>query len=191
MTPSDLTPLDATALQAEASSTGVQDKLYAAAIAQYGPALTRLVRGYEARADRRQDLTQDIHIALWRSFALFDHRCSLRTWVYRVAHITATKHIVSTRRTRLHELHTLDDIPEPMDQRDPLRTLDQSDSLQHLLRLIDRLKPVDRQVMLLYLEECSAEEIGEIVGLSPENIATKIHRIKKLLATLFDARGGS
>jgi len=191
MTPSDLSPLDATALQADASDTRAQDELYATAIAQYGPALTRLVRGYEARADRRQDLQQDIHIALWRSFALFDHRCSLRTWVYRVAHITATKHIVSARRTRLNEMYTLDDVPEPMDQRDPLRTLDQSDSLQHLLRLIDTLKPVDRQVMLLYLEECSAEEIGEVVGLSPENIATKIHRVKKLLATLFDARGES
>jgi DNA-directed RNA polymerase specialized sigma24 family protein len=47
-----------------------------------------LVRGYEADPGRRQDLLQDIHIALWRSFAVFDERCSLRTWVYRVAHIT-------------------------------------------------------------------------------------------------------
>lgn len=172
-------------------SDHAQDELYTEAIAQYGPALTRLVRGYEASPDRRPDLQQDIHIALWRSFALFDHRCSLRTWVYRVAHITATKHIVAARRTRLRELCTLDDIPEPIDHHDSLHTLDQSDALQHLLRLIDRLKPLDRQVMLLYLEDLSAEEISEVVGLSPENIATKVHRIKKLLATLFHARGGS
>jgi RNA polymerase sigma-70 factor (ECF subfamily) len=38
----------------------------------------------------RRDLLQEIHLALWRSFATFDDRCSLRTWVYRVAHNVAT-----------------------------------------------------------------------------------------------------
>lgn len=58
-----------------------------------------------------------------------------------------------------------------------------------LLQLIERLKPVDRQVILLYLEDLDAEAIGEVVGLSPENVATKIHRIKKVLAAMFSAGG--
>ncbi len=56
-------------------SDSQQDEAYRAAAAEFGPALERLARGYEAEPDRRRDLLQDIHFALWRSFALFDGRC--------------------------------------------------------------------------------------------------------------------
>ena len=62
-----------------------QDGLYEQASAEHSPAIARLARAYEADADKRAELRQEIHIALWRSFAGFDGRCSLRTWVYRVA----------------------------------------------------------------------------------------------------------
>ncbi|MBB6094110.1 RNA polymerase sigma-70 factor (ECF subfamily) [Povalibacter uvarum] len=187
-----MTTLDASPTVPEMLSPGgdaerVQDERYTESIALHGDALGRLVRGYESRPDRRQDLLQDIHIALWRSFATFDQRCSLRTWVYRVAHIAATRHIVADRRLRLRELYTLDDVPEPEDPHNPAEDVDRSDSLQRLLSLIDRLKPPDRQVILLYLEDFSADAISEVIGLSPQNVATKIHRIKRLLATLFHA----
>jgi RNA polymerase sigma-70 factor (ECF subfamily) len=84
-------------------------------------------------------------------------------------------------------MYTLDDAPEPEDHRDAMGSVDRSSSLQRLLNLIERLKPLDRQVILLYLEDFSAEAIGEVVGLSPENIATKVHRIKRLLASMFHA----
>jgi len=175
----------------ELEETRSQDEWYSKASAEFGPALVRLARGYESDPDRRQDLLQSIHIALWRSFAIFDRRCSLRTWVYRVAHGTATKHIVANRRVRLREMFTLDEIVEPEDPQDTFGSFDRSDSLARLLTLIERLKPIDRQVILLYLEDLNAEAIGEVVGLSPENIATKIHRIKKLLAAMFHARDKS
>jgi hypothetical protein len=44
-----------------------------------------------------------------------------------------------------------------------------------------RLKPLDRQVILLYLEGEPAAAIAEVTGLSAINVATKIHRIKRLL----------
>jgi len=166
-----------------------QDDWYAEAIASHGASLARLARGYEAQPDRRQDLLQAIHIAVWESFAVFDGRCSLRTWVYRVAHITATKHILSDRKLRWREMHTLEDVPEPEDPEDTVGTLAYSDTLKRLLTLIERLKPIDRQIILLYLEDFSAAAIGEVVGLSSENIATKIHRIKKLLACGIRDRG--
>ena len=43
---------------------------------------------------------------------------------------------------------------------------------------VERLRPLDREVMLLYLEDIEATAIGEITGLSARNVATKIHRIK-------------
>jgi RNA polymerase sigma-70 factor, ECF subfamily len=66
-----------------------QDELYQTAIRDFGRALDRLAAGYEADPQRRHDLRQDIHLQLWRSLDLFDGRCSLKTWTFRVAHNTA------------------------------------------------------------------------------------------------------
>ena len=97
-----------------------QDGLYAEAAATYGAALQRLARAYERDADRRLDLLQEIHIALWRSFASFDGRCSLRTWVYRVAHNVAASQ-VSRRRSRAPTLVGLDELESVSDAVDRLR----------------------------------------------------------------------
>ena len=66
------------------TQAAVQEELYRQVSDGYGAALERLVRAYESNPDRRRDVLQEVHLALWRSLALFDNRCSLRTWVYRV-----------------------------------------------------------------------------------------------------------
>ena len=43
-------------------------------------------------------------------------------------------------------------------------------------------RPLDRQIMLLYLEGLDAQSTSDIVGLSSGNVATKVHRLKKVLA---------
>ena len=164
-----------------------QEEAYLEATRLYGTALARLARGYERDPGLREDLLQDIHVALWRSFTLFNGRCSLRTWVYRVAHNVAIKHIVASKRVRLNELQTLEELSDLPDPHDRGSSVDRQDALQALLQLIDRLKPADRQIMLLYLEELGADAIGQVMGLTPENVATKIHRIKKLLASTLHA----
>jgi len=60
--------------------------------------------------------------------------------------------------------------------------------LDRLRALIRRLKPPDDQVMLLYLEDTDAVTIGEVTGLSPRAVATRIHRLKSLLAKQFHDR---
>src|SRR5580704_9512672 len=95
---------------------GSQDERYSSAAAEYGPALERLARAYEADPDRRRDLLQEIHLALWRSFAGFNGRCSLRTWVYRVAHNAAASHVLRERRTRAQVLVSVEELeamPDP------------------------------------------------------------------------------
>lgn len=166
-----------------------QDELYREAASAYGPPLERLARGYEADPNRRRDLLQEIHLALWQSFASFDGRCSLRTWVYRVAHNVATSHVIRDRRFNSHTLVGLDDIDPPSTQQDGERLADQQIALEKLVRLIQQLAPVDRQVILSYLEGLDAASIAEITGISPGNVATKIHRIKNLLARRFHSGG--
>ena len=91
-----------------------QDDLYRQASAEYGAALDRLARAYELDSDKRRDLLQEIHLALWRSFEHFEARCSLRTWVYRVAHNTAASHVMRQKRTnaRLMSLKEIESMPE-------------------------------------------------------------------------------
>jgi RNA polymerase sigma-70 factor (ECF subfamily) len=165
------------------------DELYEAAVASYGAPLERLARAYEADPETRRDLLQEIHLALWRSFARFDHRCSLRTWVYQVAHNTAASHIVRQRRIRerLVNLEEIEAMPVRQEER---LAADRYTLFEDLLRLVQRLKPLDRQVILSYLEGMDAASIGEITGLKPANVATKIHRIKQILARRV-RRGGS
>ena len=158
---------------------------YAEVARLYGAALERLAGGYERDPDARRDLLQEIHVALWRSLARYDGRCSLRTWVYRVAHNTAITHVVRPRAgtpvlVALDE--SLDEMAEAVDRE---QGVDRRRALERLYALIHRLRPIDRQVMLLYLEEEDAASIAEITGLSAANVATKIHRIKRILVRQF------
>ena len=163
--------------------------MYAQAAATYGAALDRLARAYEPDAERRRDLLQEIYLALWRSFAAFDGRCSLRTWVYRVAHNTATSQVLR-RKASAPTLVGLDDLDAQADD-DGHAAVEERHSMEQLLRLIHRLRPIDRQIILLYLEDMDAAAIGEITGVSAGNVSTKVHRIKKLLKRRFHERGGS
>ena len=84
--------------------------------------------------------------------------------------------------SRLVSLEELEDLPGESDAE---RWLDESTVLARLMSLIQRLKPLDRDVMLLYLEGTSANAIGEVTGLSPANVAQEIHRTKKVLQRHF------
>jgi RNA polymerase sigma factor (sigma-70 family) len=160
-----------------------QDGRYTQAMAVHGAALERLSRAYERDADRRRDLMQEIQIALWRSFAGYDGRCSIRTWVYRVAHNVGATHVL--RAKRAGRLAGLDDIEAIPGADDPEASVHQSQALTRLMGLVHGLKPADRQVMLLYLEDLDGAAISEITGLSPGAVAVRIHRIKSLLAQRF------
>lgn len=167
-----------------ATDTHKQDQRYSNAVGQFGAALERLARGYEANPEQCRDLIQDIHIAVWRSFATFDNRCSLRTWVYRVAHNTATSHILRQKRARAAKWVSLDD-ELPSDAPDIDGALHDRQALARLTALIQQLTPQDRQIILLYLEDVEASEIADITGLKSGHVATKIHRIKARLSSLF------
>jgi len=157
-----------------------QDDLYQDAVEQYGPSIERLTRAYEADPERRRDLSQDINFQLWRSFQRYDARCSLRTWVYRVAHNVAASHVLRERKvfSNLVSLEELEMIP---DKQHGQFAADQQRNLEQLSKLIQRLKPLDRQVIVSYLEGLDAVSTGKITGLSPPNVAMKINRIKSIL----------
>jgi RNA polymerase sigma-70 factor (ECF subfamily) len=165
-----------------------RDSLYEQAAETYGSSLDRLARAYELDPEARRDLLQDIHLNLWRSFAYFDQRCSLRTWVYRIAHNVATGHVIRQRRIR-NRLVSIENIETMPGSEHGELVASQAEALERVSMLIQRLKPLDRQIIVSYLEEMDTSSISEITGLSPANIAMKVHRIKNVLRRWFGEGG--
>ena len=161
-----------------------RDELYQTATRDFGRALERLAAGYEADPEKRHDLRQDIHFQLWKSFEVFDGRCSLKTWTFRVAHNTAVSYVNRERRISAGVV-SLEEIERTAPSNDREPDVDRHRALQQLSVLILKLKPLDRQIMISYLEEMDTASIADITGLSAANVAMKIHRIKNILARRF------
>jgi RNA polymerase sigma-70 factor (ECF subfamily) len=177
-------------VKGEVMTVHSHDERYKGAAAEFGRALERLARGYEADPNLRSDLLQEIHLALWKSLEGFDGRCSMRTWVYRVAHNAASSYVIRRRRTRSGKAVSLDEVAEATASGTPEQIATESEALSQLTRLIQSLNALDREVILLYLEDLDAAGIAEVTGMSAGAIATRIHRIKAILAKRFQDEGG-
>jgi RNA polymerase sigma-70 factor (ECF subfamily) len=169
-------------------AANTQDEDYLAAAKEFGPAIERMAGAYERNPEHRRDLVQDIHVQLWRSMRAFDGRCSLRTWVYRVGHNVGASHV--GRQKRLSRgLCGLEELDELAASDNPEAETGERRAMDRLLGLIRALKAVDRQVMLLFLEDLGPSEIAEVTGLSANAVAVKIHRIRLLLKHKFNQGG--
>jgi RNA polymerase sigma-70 factor (ECF subfamily) len=166
-----------------------QEDYWRQAAAEYAAALERLAWAYEADPDQRRDLVQEIHLALWRSFGSFDARCSLRTWIYRVAHNVATSHVIRQKKRNALVFLTLEEIEAQQAPQNVEESADRQQALARVLALVQGLEILDRQPILDYLEGLDAESMSQITGLSAANVWTKIHRIKNVLVRQFHSGG--
>jgi RNA polymerase sigma-70 factor (ECF subfamily) len=159
--------------------TALDEHAFRALCARHAPALGRLTRHYEAQAEARRDLEQEILLALWRAQTAFRGDCSERTWVYRVAHNTAASHVARQIRARR-------DADAASHEPDPPRAPDEVTAERAAIRrLEERIRALDvpaRQLVLLALEGCTTAEIAEVTGLSETNVTTKLSRLRKALA---------
>src|SRR5208283_664598 len=121
----------------------------------YGASLARMAYAYEADPDLRRDLSQEIHLALWRSFEKFNGRCSLRTWIYRIAHNVATSYVIRQTKNKRNALAflTLEEAEAQASDESVEISSGRTQALTRLFELIQRLNPSDRQVILAYLED--------------------------------------
>jgi RNA polymerase sigma-70 factor (ECF subfamily) len=168
-----------------ASNRADQDALTAQferVAAEYGAAISRVARGYEADEDRQRDLVQEIFVAVWRALPSFEGRSSLRTWAFRVAHNVALAHVARSVRARRFRSISLSELEEGhIPHEDARPTLEDRDALEKLAALVRLLRPLDRQIILLHLEGLEHREIAEVSGLSQGHVGVKVHRIKGAL----------
>ena len=137
----------------------------------------KVAHTYCRHAEDRRDLAQEISAQAWKSFAAWDSARSFSTWLYRIALNVAISFVRSTRHP-VRQAVALDELErEPGHDDDATRETD--DGIRVLYRVIDRLDPLNRALLLLYLDEKSQREIAEILGISESNVATKIGRLKQ------------
>ena len=153
-------------------------------IEQYQPALRRLVNSYETDSGRREDLFQEIALGVWQALPRFRGESSERTWLYRIAHNIAISTLESRRRRDTRELPMPDSVEQMGRWKDPDRALVVQEQRQAVLRAIQELPPVDKQLIVLHLEGLSYQEIEEVSGLSESAIASRLSRIRDRLTDL-------
>ena len=123
-------------------------------------------------ADEVNDLFQEVLINLWKGFTSFQGRSDLLTWIWRVSLNTC----ISCERKK-----KLDTVPLSMEINLFEDQDEDSQQIQLLHKRIHQLKPFDRAIVLLWLENLSYEEIGAIVGITAKNVGVRLYRIKEEL----------
>lgn len=120
------------------------------------------------------DLYQEILTNIWKGFEKFRGESSIRTWIWRISFNTC----VSYQRKQSKKVHT---IPLTMDIDLFDNTSKDIRQIRMLRNRIRKLGPFDRAIVLLWLEDMSYAEIGEIVGISEKNVSVRLVRIKEQL----------
>ena len=155
---------------------------------EFAPALSRLAYGYEKVASVREELTQEIALAIWQALPHFRGECSERTFVYRIAHNRGLTH--ACRRRPEHD--PLDELPATQEPIDPAPRPEEKIAIasqQSRLRdAIQRLPLAFRQVVMLMLEDLSHKEIAEVLGISESNVAVRMNRARKALKESMEVR---
>jgi RNA polymerase sigma-70 factor (ECF subfamily) len=147
-------------------------------LAAHGAALTRLAGSYVGPATDREDLVQDIVVAIWRALPRFRGECSERTFIFRIAHNRAIAHI--TRR-QLPSQDATDDFDVEDRRPNPEETLSAEQQGQRLLDAVQRLPVTHRQVVTLLLEGLSYSEIADVLGISESNVGARLTRARQML----------
>ena len=158
-----------------------QQQRFAEWLREHGGVLHHVVNGFAA-GDDRNDLRQEVLLAVWKSIPAFRGQAKPTTYLYRVSHNAALLWIRTEKnyRRRVEQFSTFA----------PTESAGEPDSLtdERLARIyaaIHQLKPLERSLMLLSLDGLSYREMAEVLGLSESNVGVKINRIKtQIIQTL-------
>ena len=126
--------------------------------------------------DEVADLFQEVLIRLWRGYSSFEQRSDVKTWIYRVALNTCISVDRKKRRRSKNELSMDIDLFSDRDKA--------TEQVSILHKRISLLQPLDRAIVLLWLENISYDEIGAIVGISAKDVSVRLFRIRQQLRNM-------
>jgi RNA polymerase sigma factor (sigma-70 family) len=152
---------------------------------EHGPMLARIAGSYESERARRDDLLQEITLAVWRALPAWRGDASLRTFAARVAHNRAIDHLAREKRAQGDEL----DEHHPDPEASPLRHAETAQRREDLVAAVRRLPLGQRQVVVLALEGFSQNEIGQALGLEDNTVAQRLSRARRQLQQWLQGEG--
>jgi len=173
--------MDAITAMTHAHAADARDA-FSALLHQHRGIVFKVANSYAWLAEDRDDLAQEIAAQLWHAYPKYDLGRSFSTWMYRVALNVAISFVRSNSLRQRHHAMPLDD--ELHDVADA--NADDPETAQHirlLQRFIARQEPLERALLLLYLEDRGQREIADILGISESNVSTKIGRLKQRIRT--------
>jgi RNA polymerase sigma factor (sigma-70 family) len=155
------------------------------ALEQNQQKLLRICSVYAEDADDKKDLFQEALINIWQAMPSFEEKSSLSTWMYRVT-LNVCLRLQTKQAQKKDRFRKLDSITiESLSEEEVNH--EEQERLIKLRNCIKKLNDADKAVITLYLEELSYREISEITGLTENNVAVKIKRVKmKLLNCIND-----
>lgn len=133
----------------------------------------KVIRLYVNHPEDEQDLFQEIHLQAWRSYERFNGLSKFSTWLYRVSLNT-----VLTFKRRAVLVKPAEDLENIGGIHEPHTRTEESEVLYQAIR---ELSEIDRMIITLHLDGYENEEIADISGLTKNNVAVKLHRIKEAL----------
>ena len=141
--------------------------------------LYKICRIYAFTDTDRQDLFQEMVIQLWKAFPKFEGKSKFSTWLYRVAINTA----ITGLRKKKDFIVFYEPAQLPVEVAYETASLEE-EQWQQLSYAIEQLNPVEKSIVLLYLEDKPYEEMEEILGISQGTLRVKMSRIKEKLRQL-------
>ncbi|MCT4636796.1 MAG: RNA polymerase sigma factor [Bacteroidales bacterium] len=137
--------------------------------------------------DDAKDLFQEVLMNIWRSMPQFKGESAIDTWIFRITINVCLR--IKTKQNRDRDVITRLNSIDIEDFREHIQNSPDNEQIAALYNCIKQLNDTDKSIILLYLEDMAYREISDITGLSENNIAVKIKRIKKRLLTCLNAEG--
>jgi RNA polymerase sigma factor (sigma-70 family) len=153
------------------------EKEFVSLLNQHRGIIFKICKVYCQKEEDHQDLFQEIVLQLWKSFPAFKQEANVSTWMYRIGMNTA---ISNYRKEKIRQPPvSFSNLPYP------LPDLSETDEFMietaPLYRAIDQLSPIEKALVLLYLDDKSYEEMAAILGIGKSNVGVKLNRIKAKL----------
>ena len=173
----------ATVIVAGKPSRAALEEQFGKLLAENRAALSRLAASYTRSAGDRDDLLQEIAMALWRALPTFRGDCSERTFVFRIAHNRCITHL-SKRRVDVSFDEAEIDVQDPSANAEA--ALAEEQERQRLVAAIRDLPAIHREVLVLALEGMGYREIADVVGISESNVGARLNRARERLKELLE-----
>ena len=151
------------------------DQLFVEVYREHAGLVIKTAHAFTTNAADRDDLYQEILLSIWQALPQFKGQAKLSTYVYRVAHSCA----LNWKRSRQRYQRKVDRFA--LEVPDLTSTPEERERVAWLYARIQQLPPVDRTLILLYLDKVNYADMAEISGLSETNIGVRLHRIKQQL----------